>query len=440
MAIQCPKDSRRIQNGLPGDIMIERIKMSPRVLTVTPDFPFPASSGLHLRMASNLGVVHRVGCYNALLFFSTEERPPTSPESLQLPGLCDAIHYAGPRFPQELFRWPSLVRHKTDFLLRGALSLPGKAYPFSMRYDAVGARDLIVREAARTRADVIVLPSIFLHYTPALCARGHKVIIDAADVLTDVSASFLSHYASHARAGRFGLYANYLACRAQERIFLPYCSEVWATSQAEAAVFARITPEPKILVIPNALDEDAVVPSPAVETHSVGFIGSYSYLPNVDAALFLAEEVFPHLLRGCPAARLRLAGAGMPDATRARLQQRPYVELLGRVSDSGEFMDSCAVMALPIRVRGGVPLKLIEAMAKAKPVVARPELVQGLPVEDGADLLIRSNPIDYAGAIETLLRNRSEAAQLGNRARITFLQNWSLSHAVKVVREQSILG
>ena len=44
------------------------------------------------------------------------------------------------------------------------------------------------------------------------------MIIDAADVLTNLSASFMRDL--DGRAGRLGLYANYLACRSQERIFL----------------------------------------------------------------------------------------------------------------------------------------------------------------------------------------------------------------------------
>ena len=41
-------------------------------------------------------------------------------------------------------------------------------------------------------------------------------------------------------------------------------------------------------------------------------------------------------------------------------------------------MDECAVLALPVFMRGGVPLKLIEAMARGKAIVASPELIGGV--------------------------------------------------------------
>src|SRR5271156_2969854 len=90
-----------------------------RVLTVLPDFPFPATTGLHLRMVSNLELVHRLGCYSALLYFSTEERDPPPVESTPLLQICDEARHGGRRFPHAKFSMGSLASHKADFLLRG---------------------------------------------------------------------------------------------------------------------------------------------------------------------------------------------------------------------------------------------------------------------------------------------------------------------------------
>src|SRR5580698_5937854 len=70
----------------------------PRVLTVLPDFPYPAVTGLHLRMVSNLELVKRLGCYSALLFFSTEEHAVMADTSTPLAGICDEVRHGGRRF------------------------------------------------------------------------------------------------------------------------------------------------------------------------------------------------------------------------------------------------------------------------------------------------------------------------------------------------------
>lgn len=412
-------------------------KTRTRVLTVLPDFPFPAITGLHLRHLSNLELVHRLGCYCAVLYFTTQERDPPSVESTPLARICDEVRHAGRRFSHANFSTASLVLHKADFLLRGALGWAGKRYPFSMSYDRIGAEKIVLAEARKIKADFVILPSMFMHYTTALREQGFQVIIDAADVLTNLSASFMENL--EGRGGRLGLYANYLACRSQERIFLRECSELWTTSAVEADEFRRIAGDIRVLVVSNSLDEKAIQPAPAKSDPIVGFIGTYSYAPNLHAALFLAEQVFPQVRRELPDAVLRIAGANMPDSAITRLQGLPQVEILGQVADSGRFMDECAVLALPVFLRGGVPLKLVEAMARGKAIVASPELIGGLNLADGEAVLIRTKAEDFASAIVTLLRESSLRERLGSNAREAFVRDFSMSSAEAILRRDSVL-
>lgn len=407
------------------------------MLTVLPDFPFPATTGLHLRMVSNLELVRRLGCFSALLYFSTEDREPAPVESTPLAHICDEVRHGGRRFPHTNFSTASLILHKIDFLVRGTLGLPGKRYPFSMSYDRIGASEIVLAEARRVKADFVVLPSTLMHYTDGLRTQEFGVIVDAADVLTNVTASFLQNLKG--RGGRLGLYANYLASRTQERVFLKRCTELWTTSAAEATEFRRICPGVRVVVVPNSLDENAIRPAIPATEPVVGFIGTYSYTPNLQAALFLAEQVFPRVLHQCPNAILRIAGANMPSDAAAELNTLKNVEVLGAVADSGRFMNDCAVLALPVFIRGGVPLKVIEAMARGKAIVASPALVDGLAIADGRDMLVRSTPDHFAEAIFSLLGNVSIRERLGVHARATFVRDFSISSAEKTLRRDSVL-
>ena len=410
-----------------------------RVLTVLPDFPFPATTGLHLRMVSNLELVRRLGCFNALLYFSTEGREPASVGSTPLAHICDEVRHGGRRFPHSDFSTAALIGHKVDFFVRGALGLPGKRYPFSTSYDRIGAAEIILAEARRVEADFVVLPSFMLHYAAPLRHSGFRVIADAIDVLTELTARFLANYGKGA-ISRLGLYANYLASRTQERVYLAQCSEVWATSPPEAKALARIAPGVNVVVVANSLDECVFQPGAETTDQNVGFIGTYSSVPNLDAARFLAELVFPIVLEKNPAARLKLAGANLPAADETMLRSLDYVDLLGAVAESNELYSQCRVIALPVFVRGGVPLKIVEAFAREKAVVTCPELVEGLDVRDGHDLLVRENPEEFAQAISTLLSDDAFRRRLGKNGRETFMRNWSRSHAEEVLRQSSVLA
>jgi len=390
-------------------------------------------------MVSNLELVHRLGCFSALLYFSTEGREPAPLESTPLAQICDEVRHGGLRFPHSDFSTASLIRHKVDFLVRGALGLPGKRYPFSTSYDRIGAAEIVLAEARRVRADFVILPSFMLHYAAPLKSNGFRVIADAIDVLTDLTGRFLSNYGKGA-ISRLGLYANYLASRTQERVFLAQCSEIWATSPPEAEALARIAPGVNVVVVANSLDECVFQPGPETTNENVGFIGTYSSFPNLEAARFLAEKVFPIVIQKNPAARLKLAGANMPAEDETKLRSLGYVDLLGTVTESNELYSQCRVIALPVFVRGGVPLKIVEAFAREKAVVACPELVEGLDVRDGHDLLVRENPEDFAQAISSLLSDDAFCRHLGKNGRETFMRNWSRSHAEEILRRSSVLA
>jgi glycosyltransferase involved in cell wall biosynthesis len=284
-------------------------------------------------MVSNLELVRRLGCFSALLYFSVEGREPAPVDSTPLANICDEVRHGGPRFPHSDFSTASLIGHKIDFFVRGALGLPGKRYPFSTSYDRIGAAGIILAEARRVQADFVILPSFMLHNAAPLKRSGFRVIADAIDVLTELTARFLATYGKSA-INRLGLYSNYLSSRTQERVFLAQCSEVWATSSREAEVLARIAPEANVVVVANSLDECVFQPGPLTTNENVGFIGTYSSVPNLDAARFLAEKVFPIVLQRNPAARLKLAGANLPGADETELRTLGYVDLFGAVADS----------------------------------------------------------------------------------------------------------
>jgi glycosyltransferase involved in cell wall biosynthesis len=130
----------------------------------------------------------------------------------------------------------------------------------------------------------------------------------------------------------------------------------------------------------------------------------------------------------------------MPADAATRLQSLRSVELLGRVADSGQFMSDCAVLALPVFIRGGVPLKVIEAMARGKAIVASPELIDGLALTDGEEMLVRNDMDSFAAAIVTLLRDSGLRKQLGIHARSTFVRDFSMSSAERVLRRDSVIA
>jgi glycosyltransferase involved in cell wall biosynthesis len=82
----------------------------------------------------------------------------------------------------------------------------------------------------------------------------------------------------------------------------------------------------------------------------------------------------------------------------------------------------------------------VEAFARERAVVASPELVNGLEVCDGHDLLVRENPQDFAQAISLLLSDPAFCLRLAKNGRKMFMRNWSRSCAEGILRRSSVLA
>jgi hypothetical protein len=118
---------------------------------------------------------------------------------------------------------------------------------------------------------------------------------DAADVLSDVTKDLLNRH-DGGRVGRLSLWCNHRASVEQERRFLPLATEVWATTETEADRFRSLVSPVKVIAVPSSLDETAVAAVPAATGSTIGFLGTCSYLPNLEALVHLADEVLPFVV------------------------------------------------------------------------------------------------------------------------------------------------
>ena len=419
-----------------------------RVLTVLPDFPWPDSTGLHLRMMGNLRALHALGFESHVAWFATPERTESTVELTALDDIAASVTCLGPRVEQHEIPLVRRIASKFSFASTGIVGWPRAPFPYSMRYDAAPGRARLAELVDEVRPDAVVLPSQLIHWEADL--GGVRVVADAADVLTDVTER-LARTAEGGVIHRAGLWANHLACRRQERRHGGKVDEIWATTQAEADRFRELAPSAHVVVVPNTvapastatadaptLIDDAV--TPATTGIRFGMLATWSYRPNLDAAHRLVDQIAARVVAADPDARLVLAGADLPDALRQRIADHPAMEYLGRLDDVQQFYDAVDVAAIPLTVRGGVPLKLAEALARGRAVVASEQLVDGLDLVSGRDVLVAPDDAGFADAILELAASPQRRAELIRHGLAAHRRAFSEQQIVDAVREHSVIG
>jgi glycosyltransferase involved in cell wall biosynthesis len=166
---------------------------------------------------------------------------------------------------------------------------------------------------------------------------------------------------------------------------------------------------------------------------TVVFIGSYLHHPNIDAAMTLMRGIMPLVRRQMPGLRLTLVGD--QPTNRMLRAARPGDEITGGVPSVTPYLDQAALLVLPIRLGGGMRVKLLEGLAAGKAVIASPLAVAGLAVEDNQQLRIAETDDQFAQAILELLADAGARERIAVNAREWACANLTWDRRVAVYEE-----
>jgi glycosyltransferase involved in cell wall biosynthesis len=186
--------------------------------------------------------------------------------------------------------------------------------------------------------------------------------------------------------------------------------------------------ENNLAVVANGVDVEYFTPA---ELHNpnetIIFSGKLSYHANVTAALFLVHEIMPIVWQKRPEVCVQLVGKDPHPSIHNLTDKEPRVCITGTVPDIRPYLQRADVAVAPILYGAGIQNKVLEAMACGIPVVASPQAISALSdLRVGEDILVASNPEDYANSIIELLEDRKRSEQIGQNGRDYVLRchNW----------------
>jgi glycosyltransferase involved in cell wall biosynthesis len=143
-------------------------------------------------------------------------------------------------------------------------------------------------------------------------------------------------------------------------------------------------------------------------------VGNFTHPPNVDAAQRLAGDIFPAIHAQRPDVRLWIVGDQPPPELVALAGEA--VTVTGRVPDVRPYLEAAAVVVVPMRLGGGMRVKVMEALAAGKALIASRVAVEGLDLTPGAHYLLAETDEEFEIAILTLLIKPQQRLALGTAA------------------------
>ncbi len=91
----------------------------------------------------------------------------------------------------------------------------------------------------------------------------------------------------------------------------------------------------------------------------------------------------------------------------------------GEIFDAVEFINSKAIMIVPLLSGTGMRVKIIEGMAMQKCIIATSMAAEGINYKNGRDIMIANTPDEFYRAILQCITQPNQWREIGLNARIT---------------------
>lgn len=205
-----------------------------------------------------------------------------------------------------------------------------------------------------------------------------------------------------------------------EELYWRTASRLIAMSDEDKSYILRRTPDVgDISVVANGVDVDFFneVPKSLTDEFVVLFVGTFKWLPNVEAVTYLVEKVWEKIKAKIPEAKLWIVGNSPTDKIQAYMQNDKSIVVKGRVTDIRDAYKKANILLAPVWSGKGTRYKILEAMATSTPIVATPLAVEGLSVESGVHALLGKTAQELADSAIKLYHDKRLAHTLAENGK-----------------------
>jgi len=387
----------------------------PSCLILTHRVPMPPNRGDRIRTCNFLRHIAK----RADVWLGCLADEPVSDDTWQ--ALRDICHRVSIVPVEPRFRW---LRAGTSFLAGKTISEGAFSSPRLKR--------IVADWSAQTSFDTALCSSSALApYLQVPSLEQTPRHVDLIDVDSEKWFDY-SKASGFLKRGIFNLEGHRL--RELESGIADWASGITVVSEPEAQLYRAFRPDGPIEPIPNGVDVDyftpeagnpeGVMPKASSQSGCV-FVGALDYKPNIDGIIWFARNVWPQIHQQHPDQTLSVVGRE-PVADVRRLAEIPGVDVVGTVPDVRPYLSQAAVSVVPLHIARGVQNKVLEALAMAKAVVASPDPLVGLRVEDGVQLFKAVEAEQWVKCVTHLLGDAQLRHDVGvaGQAYVTAHHRW----------------
>lgn len=258
--------------------------------------------------------------------------------------------------------------------------------------------------------------AVFAHRLSAMCPvlLSRKKLPPVFFDFDDIEHIVLSRYIARQTKIRSELLRLLLpALISGEKKAVRLSAETYICSEKDQMLLEREFGARNVAVIPNSVSMPNYTP-PSPDPVLL-FLGS-DYGANLEAAGYMARQIWPNVREAVPSARLIIAGISK-NVLEQSVHDAPGVEVPGFVESLGNLYSASRAIVTPMLVGAGTRFKIIEAAAYGRPIVSTTVGMEGIDLAPGSEILVSDDPSEFASACVDLLSDAALCQRIGLAAR-----------------------
>jgi polysaccharide biosynthesis protein PslH len=285
----------------------------------------------------------------------------------------------------------------------------------SVRFVSEIYQNELIQLLKETAFDVIQLEGLYLcPYIPLIRSYSQAaIVLRAHNIETEIW-----ERTAAASKGIKKWYLNNLATRIRkfEQQWINRYDMLVPITERDGNQFNRMGNTKPWLVTPAGMEFDTRQLSEVkTEFPSLFHIGSLDWMPNQEGIIWFLDNCWDVIRKKHPSLKFFIAGRNAPDWLITRLKH-PDVVYMGEVEDAAAFIQSKAIMVVPLFSGSGMRVKIIEGMAYNKSIISTSIGAEGLQVTDNENIMIADQRDEFIRKIELLLENEPFFTGMGEMA------------------------
>lgn len=226
----------------------------------------------------------------------------------------------------------------------------------------------------------------------------------------------------------------------QEKILLKHANIITAVSALDQRHYLSLVDDKsKPMLFSNVVDieeyNQEIKLDYAIKKPYIILMGSFGHQnsPMDRAAKWLINDIMPIVWNKLPDINVCIVGRNS-DLTQSNLSSSK-VHILGKVPYIFPYLKNSSISLVPLMYESGTRFKIIESGAASIPCISTSLGAEGLDINDGKDIIIANNAIDFANAIIEVINNKDLANTLAYELHNLIQEKYSLNKQIQEAKD-----